>query len=147
MERIKALAVGLAVHYGTRDPYELCENMGIAVLSADLPPNISGFFTSLRGMRVILLNSGIEEEPRRRVVCAHELGHAVLHEGQNSLFMRENTGFVIARYEKEADLFAGYLLLDDATVNDCRCNGWTSGQIGRFTGLSEPVVEYCLSER
>lgn len=67
-------------------------------------------------------------------MCAHELGHALLHEGHNALFLRERTDFVMERYEREADLFAGYLLLDGETVEECLRNGWTSEQAAAFTG-------------
>ena len=42
---------------------------------------------------------------------AHELGHAILHEQLNWAFLSQNTYFVTEKYEREADLFAAYLLL------------------------------------
>ena len=34
------------------------------------------------------------------------MGHALLHTGYNSFFLKQSTDFVTARYEREADLFA-----------------------------------------
>ncbi len=144
MEAIKKSAVGLAAHFGSTDPFVICENLDISVLQVELPPNIRGFYTSILGAQIIYLNSDLLNEQEQRAVCAHELGHAVLHSRQNSMFLKSKTNFVTARFEREADLFAGYLLLDHQTVDDCCCNGWTASQIARFTALPEQVVAYCV---
>ncbi|MEM1485438.1 ImmA/IrrE family metallo-endopeptidase [Oscillospiraceae bacterium PP1C4] len=145
MGRIKAVAAELTEQFHTADPFAICEHLDIEILWVDLPSSIKGFYSYFMDTRIIYLNSSLEDVQERRVVCAHELGHAMLHGKHNSLFLKETTDFVAARFEKEADLFAGYLLLDPQTVNDCRCNDWTYGQISQFTGLSEEVVEYCLT--
>ena len=49
------------------------------------------------------------------------------------------------RDRREADLFAGYLLLDGETVEECLRNGWTSEQAAAFTGLPAHIVEYCMT--
>lgn len=145
MERIKTIAAGLVQRYETADPFALCEHLDIEVLTVTLPFNINGFYTSFMNTPIIYLNDALADKPERRAVCAHELGHALLHGKHNSLFLKERTGFVAARYEKEADIFAGYLLLDAQAVYDFHCNDWTLEQIGRFICLPEAVVEYCLT--
>lgn len=144
MEAIKNSAVGLAAHFGSTDPFVICESLDICVLQVDLPPNIRGFYTSMLGAQIIYLNSDLSDEQEQRAVCAHELGHAVLHSHQNSMFLKSKTNFVTARFEREADLFAGYLLLDQQVADDCRCYGWTVEQISHYTALPEQVVIYCL---
>ena len=108
MERIKELARQLAERFGTADPFALCAALDITVLPVGLPPGVRGFYGCVHGARILYLNGALEEN-ERRTVCAHELGHALLHEGHNALFLRERTDFVMERYEREADLFAGYL--------------------------------------
>lgn len=145
MQTVKTTAKELVARFDTNDPFVICSLLDIEVLEVELPAGVRGFYACLMGAQIIYLNASIEDERERRVVCAHELGHALLHRKHNSLFLKERTNFVAARFEREADLFSGYLLLDDDTAYDCRCNGWTSVQISRFTGLSESVVEYCLT--
>lgn len=144
MERIKETARQLAARFGTADPFALCAALDITVLPVGLPPGIKGFYGCSQGARILYLNSALDEN-ERRTVCAHELGHALLHGEHNALFLRERTDFVMERYEREADLFAGYLLLDGETVDECLRNGWTAGQAAAFTGLPARIVEYCMT--
>ncbi len=144
MEAIKNSADGLAARFGTSDPFEICEGLEVCVLRLTLPHNIRGFYTFTMGIQMIYLNAEISEEQELRAVCAHELGHAVLHANHNFMFLKENTDFIAARFEREADLFAGYLLLDEQTVYDCRCNGWTMPQIAQMTSLPERVIAHCF---
>ena len=63
--------------YGTRNPYELADALGIMILYYDLG-NMRGCFTYIDGQPVIMLNDKLSERAAR-IVCAHELGHFVLH--------------------------------------------------------------------
>ncbi|MCI8649140.1 MAG: ImmA/IrrE family metallo-endopeptidase [Anaerotruncus sp.] len=144
MTRIRALVEKLVEQYRTNDPFTLCSDLGIEILTMQLPPSIRGFYVTLLHVPFIYLNQGLSGEQERRAVCAHELGHALLHQEYNSLFLQKNTEFVTERYEKEANLFAGYLLLDGAFCKDCRCNGWTLEQISRYVALPEEVVSHCI---
>lgn len=144
MERIKKIARDLAARCQTSNPFCVCDHLGIQVLPVELPFKVKGFYWRFLDTPIIYLNSGLSEELERRVICAHELGHAVLHQNSNAMFLASSTNMVASRLEKEADMFAGYLLLDGETEYDCCCNGWTAEQISQFTGLTEAVVEYCL---
>ncbi|MGR4027274.1 ImmA/IrrE family metallo-endopeptidase, partial [Bacillus sp. ZZQ-131] len=52
----------------------------------------------------------------QRFVCAHELGHAVLHPKANTPFLRNQTFFSVDRLEIEANTFAVELLLTDEMI-------------------------------
>ena len=112
MTHIRTLADGLRRQYGTRDPFALCERLGIAVLFTDLPRITKGFFFVLRDTPIINLNQSLAEE-EKAAVCAHELGHALLHPTSNSPFLASNTNLVLGRFEREANYFSACLLLDD----------------------------------
>ena len=136
MERFKSAADALVERFHTADPFALCGFLDVELLELPLP-----------GVPIVYLNSGLSDPKERAAVCAHELGHALLHTGYNSFFLKQSTDFVTARYEREADLFAGFLLLDRQTLADCRANGWTVEQVSRYTALPPRVVEQCLRER
>ena len=139
----KALANRVAAQHGTRDPFRIAEELGFIVIRAPLV-EMRGLRQYVKRRTIVYVNACLDE-PQQRLVCAHELGHALLHEGHNALFLRERTDFVMERYEREADLFAGYLLLDGETVEECLRNGWTSEQAAAFTGLPAHIVEYCMT--
>lgn len=107
---IKDEVRALVTTYGTRDPFELCDALGIRVIFYPLPERISGFSLRCPDEAQIFLNERLEEPG---AVCAHELGHLRLHPRHNSYFLREHTCCVPGRYEREADLFAALLLLPE----------------------------------
>ena len=55
-------------------------------------------------------------EHEQKIVCAHELGHAILHTKLNILFLESNTHFIKNRYEIEANTFAAELLINNAVL-------------------------------
>lgn len=142
MTTIKEMAASLVERYATNDPKQLCQYLNIEVLNVELPMNVKGFYSYLFGMQFIYLNCALTLE-EQRLVCAHELGHALLHSRQNSLFLLKNTDFVSNRFEREADIFSGYLLLDKDTIRESRYYNWTVQQLAAYTGLSDKIVEYC----
>lgn len=109
-EKISKTIENLIKRYGTRDPKQLCDILNISILRADLPSSTNGFFFSLSGKKAIVINQALS--PTAEKYClAHELGHALLHEQLNWAFLSQNTHFITERYERQADLFAAYLLL------------------------------------
>lgn len=110
-ERIIRLANKLKDDYGTSDPRELCRCLGVSFLCADLPEKLNGFYMEIAGRRAVAVAARLDTTAAR-ACTAHELGHAVLHRGINTIFLSENTNFVTGRYEREADLFAAALLID-----------------------------------
>ena len=143
MDYIRSCAQGLVRRFGTNDPFALSAALDIVVLEVALPANIRGFFTRCLDTSILYLNRDLQDPVQRRVVCAHELGHALLHGGCNALFMEGCTAFVTGRYEREAELFSGWLLLEEGTLRECARDGWTLEQTAAATGLPARVVEAC----
>ena len=108
---IKDEVRSLVNEYGTRDPFELCDALGVRVICYPLPGRVAGFSLRYGEEAQIFLNERLEEE--LEATCAHELGHLRLHPRHNSYFLRECTCCVPGRYEREADLFAALLLLPE----------------------------------
>lgn len=67
--------------YHENDPFRLCEDMNILLLSQALgnaPDAIKGFYLESKRIRTITVNCDLPEAVQR-IIVAHELGHAVLH--------------------------------------------------------------------
>ena len=117
-ERIIGLANKLKNEFGTGDPREICRCMSISFLVTELPERLNGFYMETPSGRAVAVASRLDSVSARSC-AAHELGHAVLHRGINTVFMSDNTSFVQGRFEREADLFAAALLLDDEKFSCC----------------------------
>lgn len=97
-------------------PFEISRSKGIIINYADLGDTYGFYFCDSR-IKFININNNLNEE-EQRLVCAHELGHAVLHPKANTPFMRKNTLFSIDKIEREANHFAAELLIPDSKITD-----------------------------
>lgn len=94
----------------TNNPFEIAERLNIIVHKLPLHDEINGFYKVEKRNRFIIINSNLSLE-LQRFVCAHELGHAILHPRLNTSFLRKNTFYSIDRIEREANEFAVELLI------------------------------------
>lgn len=120
---------------GTRDPFEICDRLDILVIKCVLPPNINGFYNRIGDYRIIYINDSIPYW-QEKVVCGHELGHAIMHEEYNFIFMIQNCILPMAKFEKEADLFCAEILIDPedyCEMIDCQT-------LAQKTGLDEEII-------
>ena len=103
--------------YDTRDPYALCECLGIRIRRMDLKKKLKGFFFYQSRIANIVIDSNVNEV-LERILIAHELGHAVLHKeiammgGFQEMEVFDSTSVT----ENEANLFCAELLLTDTEV-------------------------------
>ena len=103
--------------HGTRNPFELCKRMGISVRYKDLGYSMKAFYFYQSRIKNIVINSRAGEIVQE-ILCAHELGHAVLHgelaamRGFHELEMFDS----LIPTEYEANLFAAELLIDDGEL-------------------------------
>ena len=112
-KKIYDIAQELKEKYETRDPFRLCKALDILVLYVPLV-RVNGFYQHFDGQDIIYINQDLTDE-EKTLVCAHELGHALLHTNINSIFL-ETHKFVENKYETEADAFAINLLYDDLNL-------------------------------
>ncbi len=100
--------------YDTRNPFELCRDLNIRVRYKDLGTAMKAYYFYQSRIKNIVLNSR-SGKIVQRILCAHELGHALLHgelaamRGFQELEMFDMTSAT----EYEANLFAAELLIDD----------------------------------
>jgi len=103
--------------YKTRDPYELCKELGVRIRLKDLGKDIKAYYFYHSRIRNIVLSTHVSEVIRR-VLIAHELGHDQLHKEiamQKGFHEVEMFDRAIPT-EYEANIFACEILIDDDEV-------------------------------
>ena len=117
---ICAAVAKLKVKYDETDPFRLCRAMGITLLLQSMGSHataIKGFMECKR-IKTITVNSDLPETIQK-IIVAHELGHATLHRTSSVQAFHEVVMFDSSSIkEKEANLFAAELLLEDGEVLD-----------------------------
>lgn len=97
--------------YGTSDPFELADCLGITILECHDFKLQKGAFKVILNNCFIFINANLSTE-MKKLVCAHELGHALLHRplGKTDTGLMEFELFDITNTtEYEANLFAANL--------------------------------------
>ncbi len=145
MNRIMAFAQSLVSRYHTRNPFLLCEELDIHIIFTDLPDTVQGFYQMIEGYRFIYLNNHLDENTSR-LVCAHELAHALLHSDYNVLELERDTFFCCPRYEREADLFCACLLIDHEEAKRAGLGVVGAEQIASMSGVPVDLVQLCYAQ-
>lgn len=101
----------------TTNPFEIASRMNIHIIQWDLHEQINGYYKYDRRNRYIVINQNLSDE-WQKIVCAHELGHAILHTRVNTPFMTKNTFFSVSKIEREANRFAVELLIPDDSLQE-----------------------------
>ncbi len=98
-----------------KDALKIAEHLGMQVLFT--PGERAGaYIIKANGYPTIISIVGCDSSKGRQVLCAHELGHALLHEaGVNRFDGTYDT--IVNDIEYEANLFAVALLFDDQKFN------------------------------
>ena len=100
----------------TRNPFEIIKGMNIILVFYPLE-GVRGFYQYFQRNNIIYID---ERLPRNEqlFVCAHELGHMMLHKKVNAVFMDTRTYFNTNKFEIEANKFAMELLISDEILNE-----------------------------
>jgi Zn-dependent peptidase ImmA (M78 family) len=128
-EYIQNVANKLINKFDTRDPFKLCEAIGVQVFYADLG-SLKGMYKYLKKNRFAVINDNLDPFTKM-LVCAHELGHDILHQDlARRVCLQE---FVLydmkSRPEYEANLFASEILLPDDRILTLAHDGFDIEQI------------------
>ncbi|MGG1291413.1 ImmA/IrrE family metallo-endopeptidase [Bacillus smithii] len=116
MKNIGSILKTLTTRHKTNDPFQIAKEKGIIVLFEELG-NTLGYYNAHKRIQLIHINNKLSEL-EQRFVCAHELGHAVLHPNANTPFLRKNTFFSVDKIEVEANYFAVHLLLSNEDLKN-----------------------------
>lgn len=141
---IRKSATDAVRQYGTRDPFTLAREMHIELLVRELG-TLKGFYKDVYGTPFIFLSRHLSRG-EATLVCAHELGHHLLHRQFAAFGFEEVSVFSPAsRREYEANLFAAELLLDTKEVFDAARAGCTAAQIAAELGADVRLVKLKLA--
>ena len=115
----------LVQKHQTRDPFRIAKEKNIIVKF--LPyESTKGYFIKVKTNKFIVINSNLDEISQK-VVCAHELGHALLH-SNNKQALKYDKGMAMVQeftlfptnsvYENQANKFAAELLIHEDLDHD-----------------------------
>lgn len=141
-KKIQKLVAYLKRKYGTDDPEEIADYLGVTIIRTPLEDVVAGFYKLLKRRKYIFLNSDIDDVIFIRVVLAHELGHAVMHPKENCAFMKNGTLLLTSRIEKQANIFAAHLLIDNGMLD--YYIGCTKDQFCKCTGYPRELIDLRL---
>lgn len=140
MKNIKARTGNLIKKYGTRDPEELARELKIHIVKKPFKQTM-GFFRKELRHKFIVINSNLSELDKR-IVIAHELGHALFHASASISYVHEYTLFPRGKIEIEANKFAAELLINENEIDPCLIKEMTIKQLACFYGVPEKLIEY-----
>ena len=134
---IKLRVLNLIARHRTRNPFKLARLLNIEIVYEDLG-EVRGFFKKILRRKYIFINNKLSEFDQK-LVCAHELGHAVLHSSNRIQFLIDNTKLLRkSRIEDEANLFASWLLfpgddvVEEFEFKESETNFWMFEEIKRL---------------
>lgn len=102
----------------SRDPFEICRELDIKIRYHELG-SIKAYYFCQSRIKNIVINSSADENIKK-VLCAHELGHAILHDEivRDGAFHEITLFDATTPTEYEANLFAAELLISDEDILD-----------------------------
>ncbi len=106
----------LMYKYKTSNPELLATYLNIKIVEWNLGKQL-GSYRLLNRKKVIFINSNLSYH-QRKIVIAHELGHAILHPEVNCYFIENKTLLLKSKIEREANIFACELLINDDLLGE-----------------------------
>ncbi len=139
---IKKIADNLAKKYGTRNPFEIIHSINVILVFYPLE-GVKGFYQYFQRNNIIYIDERLDDN-EKIFVCAHELGHMLLHKKSNAIFMDSRTHLNTSKYENEADRFAIDLLISDSIIENHL--DFSIDQLSRLFGYSKKMIELRLKD-
>ena len=137
---IKEKADSLSRKHQSRNPFEVIKGMNVILVFASLT-GVRGFYQYFQRNNIIYIDENLPYH-EKMFVCAHELGHMLLHKKANAVFMDSRTLLNTSQYEKEANVFAMNFLIGEDMLYEHR--EFTVDQLSRLWGYQEELIELRL---
>lgn len=134
---IKKMADRLVRCYQSRNPFEIIRGMNVILVFTPLS-DIRGFYQFFQRNNIIYIDENLPAH-EQAFVCAHELGHMLLHKKSNAIFLDTRTHLKTRTYEREADFFAMCLLIGDDLIDEYR--EYSVEQLTHLLGYQEELIE------
>lgn len=139
---IKRLVDSLVRKYKSRNPFEIIEHLNVIVVFYPLH-GVKGFYQYFQRNNIIYIDDTLSDQ-EKLFVCAHELGHMLLHKKANAIFMDSRTQLNTTKYENEADRFAMSLLISDDMIETHL--DYTTDQLSRLFGYHRKLIELRIKD-
>ncbi len=116
-EFIVEKASELKKQYGTSDPFVLLEELGVTVKYSSGFHHLKAFYYIMLDVPYVVMSDRLEES-ELPVIAAHELGHHILHRqfAEDAPLREFGLYDMRSQPEREANLFAAELLIDDEVL-------------------------------
>ena len=129
--------------YKTRDPFQIAKEKNIILVYAHLI-DIRGFYQYFQRQHIICIDQDLSDQ-EKKFVCAHELGHMMMHKSSNTVYMDTKTFLNTNKFETEANTFAVNLLIPDETIVEIFDNqNCTLEYMSRMLGYNQKLIELRL---
>jgi hypothetical protein len=139
----REVAIEIADRYDTNNPFEIARERDIRILYASMKTTF-GFYVRYHRTQNIILNDALSDG-MQQFVCAHELGHSILHADLNVPKLTRYTMFSRDKFEMQANTFAVELLLPDGFLREyADCSIY---QLAQSVGVPEEFVGLKLLQR
>lgn len=133
----REVAIEIAARYNTNNPFEIARERNIRILYEPMKTTL-GFYVRYRRFQHIILNDDLSEG-MQRFVCAHELGHSILHADLNVPKLTRYTMFSRDKFERQANKFSVELILPDELLREYEdCSIY---QLAMAYGVPQEFVE------
>ena len=100
----------------TRNPFKILEQLGVLLVFYPLD-GVNGFYQYFQRNNIIYIDERLSDI-EMLLVCAHELGHMLMHKKSNAVFLDSRAHLNTCKYELEANRFAMNLLLSLIHISD-----------------------------
>ena len=139
---IPVKANSLVRKYGTRNPFEIIKSLNVIIVFYPLE-GVNGFYQYFQRNNIIYIDERLSDT-EKMFVCAHELGHMMLHKKSNAIFMDSRTQLNTSKYELEADRFAMNLLVPNEVFEEHL--DFTVSQFSRLLGYNKKLIELRMKD-
>lgn len=115
-QEIIDLANDIKTTWKTKNPFEIADRLGILVMIRDSKvKDFTAQTIQTDGYPTMISINKRYSDTGKSVLCAHELGHALLHTGTNHFKVTESN--MRTNVEYEANLFAVALLFEQSELS------------------------------